>query len=98
MPQTTYLPIYTAEYPILAKAQKPGGVTVLSAVSAGDVPNKPTPFTSTIQSTEQLLAEAEATTTHHEENPGEEEHEEEVDDGNGGKVKKKSKKKSSHSH
>jgi hypothetical protein len=98
MPQTTYLPIFTTEYPILAKAQKPGGVTVLAAVSAGDVPNKHVPFTVTIQSTEQLLAEAEATTVHQGENPGEEEeHEEEVDDGNGGKVKKKSKKKSSHS-
>jgi hypothetical protein len=49
MPQTTYLPVYTAEYPILAKAQKPGGVTVLSAVSAGDVPNKPTYLAGTIQ-------------------------------------------------
>jgi hypothetical protein len=49
MPQTTYLPVYTADYPILAKAQKPGGVTVLSAVGAGDVPNKPTYTAGTIQ-------------------------------------------------
>jgi hypothetical protein len=49
MPQTTYLPVYTADYPILAKAQKPGGVTVLSAVGAGDVPNKPTFTAGTIQ-------------------------------------------------
>ena len=39
MPQTTYLPVYAASYPILAKAQKPGGVTVLATVGAGDVPN-----------------------------------------------------------
>jgi hypothetical protein len=49
MPQTTYLPVYTADYPILAKAQKPGGVTVLSAVGPGDVPNKPTYAAGTIQ-------------------------------------------------
>jgi hypothetical protein len=36
------LPIFRAEYPILAKAQKPGGVTVLSTVTSNDVPNKPT--------------------------------------------------------
>jgi hypothetical protein len=49
MPQTTYLSVYTADYPILAKAQKPGGITVLSAVGAGDVPNKPTYTAGTIQ-------------------------------------------------
>jgi hypothetical protein len=59
MPQTTYLPVYTADYPILAKAQKPGGVTVLSAVGAGDVPNKPTYVAGTIQmvSVEEAVAE-----------------------------------------
>lgn len=49
MPQTTYMPLYAASYPILAKVQKPGGVTVLSAVTAGDVPNKPTYSAGTIQ-------------------------------------------------
>jgi hypothetical protein len=49
MPQTTYLPLYAAMYPILAKAQKPGGVTVLTTVGAGDVPNKPTFTAGTIQ-------------------------------------------------
>jgi hypothetical protein len=49
MPQNTYLPVYTADYPILAKAQKPGGVTVLSTVSAGNVPNKPHYSAGTIQ-------------------------------------------------
>ena len=49
MPQTTEKPLYAAAYPILAKAQKPGGVTVLSAVTGGDVPNKPVPGTPTIQ-------------------------------------------------
>lgn len=32
MPQTTYLPLYKASYPILAPAQKPGGVTVAAGV------------------------------------------------------------------
>ena len=49
MPQTTYRTVYAADYPILAKAQKPGGVTVLSAVSANDVPNKHTYTAGTIQ-------------------------------------------------
>jgi hypothetical protein len=96
MPQTTYLPVYTAEYPILAKAQKPGGVTVLSTVSGGDVPNKPTYAAGTIQSLEQTLAaEAEAAAHQNEgvtEEPEDNEvHEEEVeeDDGNGGTVKRK---------
>jgi hypothetical protein len=54
MPQSTYLPLYAASYPILAKVQKPGGVTVLATVSGGDVPNKPTYVAGTIQSVESL--------------------------------------------
>jgi hypothetical protein len=94
MPQTTYLPIYTAEYPILAKAQKPGGVTVLSAVSGGDVPNKPTYVAGTIQMVS-LEAEEEAAKAEvheeevHEEEPNEDEEEVDEDDGNGGTVKRK---------
>jgi hypothetical protein len=91
MPQTTVLPVYTAEYPILAKAQKPGGVTVLSAVGAGDVPNKPTMFTATIQVASLAVAEeAEASVAEEEvvdesveetvEEVGEEAEEEEKDD------------------
>jgi hypothetical protein len=34
MPQTTYLPLYRASYPILAPAQKPGGVTVLAGITS----------------------------------------------------------------
>jgi hypothetical protein len=34
MPQTTVIPVYRVDYPILAKAQKPGGVTVSSTVNA----------------------------------------------------------------
>ena len=49
MPQTTVLPLFRVDYPILAKAQKPGGVTVLSTVTANDVPNKPTYAAGTIQ-------------------------------------------------
>jgi hypothetical protein len=49
MPQTNYLPLYTASYPLLAKVQKPGGVTVATTVGAGDVPNKPTYVAGTIQ-------------------------------------------------
>jgi hypothetical protein len=50
MPQTNYLPLFTASYPLLAKVQKPGGVTVATTVGAGDVPNKPTYTAGTIQS------------------------------------------------
>lgn len=32
MPQTTVLSTWRVDYPILAKAQKPGGITVLSAI------------------------------------------------------------------
>jgi hypothetical protein len=90
MPQTTVLPVYTAEYPLLAKAQKPGGVIVLSAVGAGDVPNKPTMFTATIQMTslmgteeaEPLVAEEEVVDEPVEETVEEtvEEAEEEIDE------------------
>jgi hypothetical protein len=60
MPQTTMLPVFTADYPILAKAQKPGGVTVLSAVGPGDVPNKPTYVAGTIQIATEATEEAES--------------------------------------
>ena len=98
MPQTTYLPVYTASYPALAKAQKPGGVTVLSGVSGGDVPNKHTYVAGTIQSFESLLAavaewdeqQAQAKKEAAPETEVEEEHEEiEEDDGNGGTVKRR---------
>ena len=56
MPQSNYLPMFTASYPLLAKTQKPGGVTVLTTVAAGDVPNKPTYVAGTIQSVETLAA------------------------------------------
>lgn len=85
MPQTTYLPLYTATYPILAKVQKPGGVTVSSTVGAGDVPNKPTYVAGTIQSvaldavTEETPAEEEQVeeTSAEEEQPEEEQPEDE---------------------
>jgi hypothetical protein len=51
MPRTNVLTLFELSYPILAKVQKPGGVTVLSAVGPGDVPNKapvePSSFTGT---------------------------------------------------
>jgi hypothetical protein len=98
MPQTNYLPLFTASYPILARAQKPGGVTVLTTVAAGDVPNKHTYASGTIQSFESLLAAVaewdEQRAQAKEEaapEPEVEEEEEEVeeDDGNGGTVKRK---------
>ncbi len=49
MPQTTVLPQYKADYPILAKVQKPGGVTVSTTLIATAVPNKPTYVAGTIQ-------------------------------------------------
>jgi len=51
------MPLYAASYPILAKAQKPGGVTVLATVTGGDVPNKPTYAAGTIQSLEEGVEE-----------------------------------------
>jgi hypothetical protein len=78
MPQTTYLPVFKADYPLLCKVQKPGGVVVSSTLIANAVPNKFQPFTSTIQATQLLsppvtgspvMAEAEG-------NPGTEEEEE----------------------
>lgn len=39
MPQTTYLPLFKATYPILAPAQKPGGVTVSTTLAPGATPN-----------------------------------------------------------
>jgi hypothetical protein len=57
MPQTNYLPLYAASYPLLANRQKPGGVTVLTTVSANDVPNKHTYAAGTIQMVQALEAE-----------------------------------------
>ena len=95
MPQTTYLPAYKADYPITAKVQKPGGVTVSVALIATAVPNKPTYVAGTIQSLEEyLVAVAEWDAQRAQEaaagEPAEEEHEEvEEDDGNGGTVKRR---------
>jgi hypothetical protein len=59
MPQNTVLPDWRATYPILAPAQKPGGVTVLTVATAPRVPNKPTYVAGTIQmvSVEEAVAE-----------------------------------------
>ena len=102
MPQTTYLPVWRAEYPLLCVAQKPGGVTVLTNAAAPRVPNKPTYVAGTIQSWESLLAavaewdeeQAKAKAAVEEEPAAEEElveEEEEVeeDDGNGGTTRRR---------
>jgi hypothetical protein len=104
MPQTTYLPVWRAEYPLLCVAQKPGGVTVATNAAAPRVPNKPTYVAGTIQSFESLLAavaewdeqqaqaKAAAEESVAEEEPVvEEEDEEEVeeDDGNGGTTRRR---------
>lgn len=41
MPQTTALALWTANYPTLAKAQKPGNVVPSTTLWAHAVPNKP---------------------------------------------------------
>jgi hypothetical protein len=56
MPQVSYIQIYRAIYPLQAPLQKPGGVTVTTSITGGDVPNKPTYAAGTIQ-----MVEAEAT-------------------------------------
>ena len=95
MPQTNYLTLYTASYPILARVQKPGGVTVSTTVAAGDVPNKHTWVAGTIQSFEAYLLkvaewdEQQAQAKEAAEEPEEDEEEVEEDDGNGGTVKRK---------
>jgi hypothetical protein len=43
MPQTTYLPLFRASYPILAPAQKPGGVTVSTVLPPTATPNESYP-------------------------------------------------------
>jgi hypothetical protein len=61
MPQTTYLPVYKADYPLLCKVQKSGGVTVSAVLIATAVPNKPTYAAGTIQMAEaQVEVEAKA--------------------------------------
>lgn len=76
MPQTTVLPQYKADYPILAKVQKPGGVTVSTTLIATAVPNKPTYTAGTIQMAS--LSAEEDTGLKTEEEVGEEVSEEEV--------------------
>jgi hypothetical protein len=49
MPQTNVLADWKANYPRDAAAQKPGGVTISTALIANAVPNKTQPFTATIQ-------------------------------------------------
>ena len=99
MPQTTYLPVWRAEYPLLCVAQKPGGVTVATNAAAPRVPNKPTYAAGTIQSYEAFLAavaewdakQAQAEGEEAAEESVEEEEEEEVeeDDGNGGTTRRR---------
>lgn len=47
MPQNNVIPDWKATYPHDAPAQKPGGVTVSTALGANAVPNKPTPWQGT---------------------------------------------------
>ena len=82
MPQTNYYPLYQASYPLLAKVQKPGGVTVVTTVAAGDVPNKPTYLAGTIQ-----LASVEPEAKVEDQAEVEEEHTEEERHTRGGRSK-----------
>jgi hypothetical protein len=49
MPQNNVLPVWRADYPLLAPVQKPGGVTVATTATAPRVPNKFTYSAGTIQ-------------------------------------------------
>jgi hypothetical protein len=60
MPQTNVLPDWKATYVRDAPAQKPGGVTVSTALGATAVPNKPTYAAGTIQMTQLLAPETES--------------------------------------
>lgn len=63
MPQTTVIPAWKAEVPILTPAQKPGGVTISTTLIANAVPNKPQPWTSTMITDAGLEAAEEELTT-----------------------------------
>lgn len=100
MPQTNVIPDWKLTYPNDAPAQKPGGVTVSTALGAHAVPNKPTFAAGTIQSFEAFMEEVAAwdaaRTAASEDEPGavedepvEEEEEVDEDDGNGGTVRRK---------
>lgn len=39
MPQTTYLPLFRATYPILAPVQKPPGITISTTLPPNATPN-----------------------------------------------------------
>jgi hypothetical protein len=91
MPQNNVLPVWRADYPLLAPAQKPGGVTVSTTATAPRVPNKPTFAAGTIQmvsleaaaevaATEETPAEEAKVTTQEE---AEEENMEEIEDEDG---------------
>lgn len=58
MPQTNVLPDWKATYVHDAPCQKPGGITVSTALIANAVPNKPTYTAGTIQMTEAEATEA----------------------------------------
>ena|SRR5215467_434059 len=96
MPQNNVLPVWRADYPLLAPAQKPGGVTVSTTATAPRVPNKFTYAAGTIQSFETFLAEVAAydeareheAESQVEEEPANEEEEYDEDDGNGGTVRR----------
>jgi hypothetical protein len=79
MPQTTVLPQYRADYPILAKVQKPGGVTTSTVLIASAVPNKPTYASGTIQMVQAEVEEDRARVLRTEDE-SEEESEEEAED------------------
>ena len=76
MPQNNVLPDWRATYPNDAPAQKPGGVTVSTALGATAVPNKPTYTAGTIQIAETEDMEAPAEEAPAEEAPSEEKSEE----------------------
>ncbi len=80
MPQNTVLPQWRADYPILAPAQKPGGVTVLTTATAPRVPNKPSYAAGTIQAMSELQSVVEGDGTVVEEPVEDAEVEEEVVD------------------
>lgn len=83
MPQTTVIPAWKAEVPILTPAQKPGGVTISTTLIANAVPNKPQPWTATTVAVAEAKVEGEEVAPEEEEVHEEEEGTEEENDENG---------------
>lgn len=82
MPQTTVLQEWKNNYPLLAPAQKPGGVTISTTLIANAVPNKPQPWTPSTITAPFVVESSEVAATEEEAAPEEVHEEEETEEEN----------------